>query len=256
MEKWKLFELDCNAYLNKKYGNFFTHFGFSNSTISDIKYENNKKMFYIEVKMPSAQSGQFVLLPDYQNKKFIFSPNNKTKPNKSTDFIIAYMNKHFEKYAHVDSIGQNIDIDPKIFNEWITNTYKDKGVKFMITKGKDYIIFPINQYGNYFFITAKYRIKKSGSSKVPKSKQQEVLKKLTQMNINFELTDDFNIKSNNHLNKLKFQVDDSEYMFSYFKENIYHIRKLSNTRNANVIFSIELRKEQNPTDLENFVNSL
>lgn len=31
MEKWKLFELDCNAYLNKKYGNFFTHFGFSNS---------------------------------------------------------------------------------------------------------------------------------------------------------------------------------------------------------------------------------
>ena len=144
------------------------------------------------------------------------------------------MNKYFEKYAHVDSIGQNIDIDPKIFNEWITNAYKDKGVKFMITKGKDYIIFPINQYGNYFFITAKYRIKKSGSSKVPKSKQQEVLKKLTQMNINFELTDDFNIKSNNRLNKLK----------------------LSNTRNANVIFSIELRKEQNPTDLENFVNSL
>lgn len=76
------------------------------------------------------------------------------------------------------------------------------------------------------------------------------------MNINFELTDDFNIKSNNRLNKLKFQVDDSEYMFSHFKENIYHIRKLSNTRNANVIFSIELRKEQNPTDLENFVNSL
>ncbi|MCT7850829.1 MAG: hypothetical protein N4Q26_01805, partial [Lactobacillus iners] len=74
------------------------------------------------------------------------------------------MNKYFEKYAHVDSIGQNIDIDPKIFNEWITNAYKDKGVKFMITKGKDYIIFPINQYGNYFFITAKYRIKKSGSS--------------------------------------------------------------------------------------------
>lgn len=76
------------------------------------------------------------------------------------------------------------------------------------------------------------------------------------MNIDFELTDDFNVISNEKLDKLKFTLKDSEYMFSYFNNNIYRIRKLSNTKNANVIFSIKLIKEQDIIDLEYFVKTL
>lgn len=256
MKKWEEFELNCTKYLNNKYGNYFTHLGFSNSISNDIEYNNKNKKFYIEVKMPLSQSGQFVLLPDYKNKKFIFSKKNKTTLNYTTSLIIKYMNKHFEKYIKSGTRGKDIVINKTIFNNWVINTYRKKGVKFFITKGKDYIIFPIEKYGKYFSVTAKYRIKKSGSSKVPISNQKEVIELLNTMNIHFELTDDFNVISNEKLDKLKFTLKDSEYMFSYFNNNIYRIRKLSNTKNANVIFSIKLIKEQDIIDLEYFVKTL
>lgn len=256
MEKWKKFELDCTEYLNEKYGNNFIHLGFSNSTISDIKYENKTKKFYIEVKMPLAQSGQFVLLPDYDKKKFIFSKRNKTKQNENVNFIIKYMNDNFEKYASVGTAGKNIEINQKIFSSWIKNKYKKNKVKFLITKSSNYIIFPIEKYEKYFYITAKYRIKKSGSSKVPKNEWNKIIERLNFININFVLTEDFKIKSNENLNKMKFIVENSEYMLSNYKDDIYVIRKLSNTRNANVIFKIQLLKDQDNEDLRTFINSL
>ncbi|WP_073507910.1 hypothetical protein [Streptobacillus notomytis] len=76
------------------------------------------------------------------------------------------------------------------------------------------------------------------------------------MNILFEIIDNFNIKYSENLNKLKFVDDDAEYMFSHLENDIYRIRKLSTTRNANVIFSIKLIKEQEDKDLKTFIDAL
>ena len=45
------------------------------------------------------------------------------------------------------------------------------------------------------------------------------------------------MSSSNYLHNLRFSLGDNEYMFSK-REDLYEIRKLSNTYNANVIFSI------------------
>lgn len=256
MEQWKKFELECNDYLNEKYGDYFNHMGFSDSTVSDIKYKNNDNTFYIEAKMPSAQSGQFVVIPDYEKKEFIFSPKNRTKEDENTKIIIEYMNENFDIYSNPGTSGKSIEIDQDIFSNWIVNYYKQKGVKFFITKGDDFIIFPIEKYSNYFHISATYRIKKSGSNNVPKNRQKEVIEKLNTMNIEYEIIDDFKIHSTQNLDKVKFTSGDSEYMFRKFEENIYRIRKLSNTRNPNVIFSIELIKNQDENDLGTFLKSI
>lgn len=137
MSDWRQFELECVDYLKKQYGNFFEHLGFSDSTTSDIKYNRGDKSFFIEAKMPQAQSGQFVLLPDLKNRKFIFSPRNKSE-----------------------------------------------------------------------------------------------------------------------MDKVKFSVIDSDYMIRLVSDDIYRIRKLSNTYNANVIFSIKLKREQEPSDLLEFESHL
>lgn len=50
--------------------------------------------------MPSAQSGQFVLLPDSDKKEFVFSPRNKSKIDENVQFIIDHMNKNFSKYEN------------------------------------------------------------------------------------------------------------------------------------------------------------
>src|SRR5699024_12543004 len=67
---------------------------------------------------------QFVLLPDYEKKEFVFSTRNKTKQNENTDFIIQYMNKNFERYANAGTTGEDIEIDQKIFNSWIVKDRK------------------------------------------------------------------------------------------------------------------------------------
>lgn len=97
MDDWKIFELECVDYLNKQYGGGFKHLGYSDSTVSDIEYKSGLNSFYIEVKMPVAQSGQFVLLVDQENREFVFSSRNKTKRDESVDFIIEHMNENFEK---------------------------------------------------------------------------------------------------------------------------------------------------------------
>ncbi len=256
MEKWEEFEIDCTNYLNKTYGNYFKHMGFSDSTTSDIRYEKEEDSFLIEAKMSSAQSGQFVLIPDYKKQEFIFSPRNKSKLDDNVEFIINHMNDNFIKYKNVGTRGEDINISQEVFSDLIVNTYKEKGVEFLITKGRDFIIFPIEKYCEYFKISAKFREKKSGSSNVPKSRQKEVIAKLNDMDIEYELLDDFLIKSLQELDKNKFSIQDSNYMFSRYKENVYRIRKLSNTRNPNVIFSIKLLKEQEGSDLEKFKSRL
>ena len=90
MSTWKDFEIQCTEYLNSCYGTYakFTLQGGANSTVPDIYVKTNTgSSFYIEVKEPNAQSGQFVLLPDEINKKFVFSPRNKTAANEFTDII-------------------------------------------------------------------------------------------------------------------------------------------------------------------------
>lgn len=256
MSDWRQFELECVDYLKKQYGNFFEHLGFSDSTTSDIKYNRGDKSFFIEAKMPQAQSGQFVLLPDLKNRKFIFSPRNKSEMDENVEFIIDLMNSDFEKYQNAGTRGENLDLPQELVSGWIINSYKRLGVEFFITKGNDFIVFPINQYNKYFDISCKYRVKKSGSSSVPKSRQNDVRKKLQMMNFDFEEQENFMIKTTNDMDKVKFSVIDSDYMIRLVSDDIYRIRKLSNTYNANVIFSIKLKREQEPSDLLEFESHL
>ena len=256
MSDWRQFELECVDYLNKRYGRFFEHLGFSDSTTSDIEYNRGDKSFFIEAKMPEAQSGQFVLLPDLKNREFIFSPRNKSKIDQNVESIIEFMNSDFEKYQNAGTRGENLDLPQELVSDWIINSYKSLGVEFFITKGDNFIIFPIHKYSKYFDINCKYRVKKSGSSSVPKSRQNDVKKKLQMMNFVFEELDNFMIKTVEDMDRVKFSVNDADYMIRLVGDDIYRIRKLSNTYNANVIFSIKLKREQEPNDLLEFESYL
>ena len=52
--------------------------------------------------------------------------------------------------------------------------------------------------------------------------------------------------------KFKIQAIHYDYQFNPIKDNLFEIRRLSNTKNANVIFSISLMKEQAENDLIEF----
>lgn len=261
MVTWRNFEIDCTNYLNTKYGAYakFISFGGSNSNIPDITAETNSGGFFgIEAKYCPAQSGQFVLLSDISMRQFVYSGLNATSPNMCACIIIDHMNTFFDEYLDAGTKGKEIVFDncAKVFSTWIIDYYKKKGVKYFITN--NYIILPIERFSRYFNVTAKYRVKRSGSNSVGKSNLSTVINYIES---SFEIYGykyvgpKLFIKAPVGMHNTKFILDGSEYMFS-LRGKDYEIRKLSNTNNANVIFSIQLKSNQFKEDVTAFENDL
>lgn len=260
MRPGEKFETKCYEYLKKSYktnNTNFYHEGGMDSTKSDIAVVKNGSIeFYIEAKDTSAQSGQFVLLPDENNEIFIFSPRNKSKPNEMTDIIIDYMNSEFQRFNNAGTAGQSLDIDTNVFADWIIEHYKDKNVKYFISyDSDDYVIFPIHKFKQYFNILANYRIKKSGSSEPAK---KDIISVKQMINRYYDSARFYQTEKKlfvdipEKINKDKFILRNYTYYLSEQSSGDYEVRKLSNTYNMNVIFSIELIKSQDTKDLEEF----
>lgn len=255
LKSWEINEKECFLYLINNYGNKFILEGSHNSNISDIKVIN--KNYYIEAKSIKSQCGQFVVLEE--NNKFIYSNKNKTSINEYSNYIINYMNNNFHLFTNVTSKPIDIMLDTNIFYSWVKNFYKLKNVKYFITKvnSNNYIIIPLDNIDNYFNISACYRVKKSGSSNITKNNFDEIKSLLNNIDFTFiEKNEKIFIKTKSHINeKLKGHV--YTYQFKLIEKDLYEIRRLSNTNNPNVIFSIELiKKEQDENDLNLFLEDI
>ena len=245
MANWIEFEIECTDYLNKRFGAHasFIHQGGADSTVPDILAKTNHgNSFYIDAKYSPAQCGQFVLFPDIATQTFIYSSQNSNRINIYTEKIIEHMNKQFDEFREAGTAGKDIVMEngSSIFSHWIILTYQEKGAKFFITN--NHTLLPIEIFREYFDVTAKYRIKRSGSSSVGKSRLALVLEYIETHNYTITGSraegDKLFVTSNKNLHNLRFILGKYEYMFSR-RGAEYEIRKLSNTYNANVIFSIK-----------------
>lgn len=263
MDKWRLFEDSCIDYLNQTYGNEGLEFigtGKSDSTSSDIKVmKHGQKIFNMESKMPESQSGQFVLIDN--DGKFIFSGKNKSQENEFTDLIINYINSNYSIFKNVSTKSIPINLPTNIFEEWIKGHYINKDVEFVITSDSNdnFIIFPIDKYGDYFEIKANFRIKTSGSRELSK-KYEHIVKRLFEENfapchIEWKGSKAYIVSDINIANKTKLYGSNYRYQFN-IEDNKYLIKMLSNTNNANVIFSIVLINRQDDSDLDKFIKKM
>lgn len=256
MATWEEFEVQCTNYLNSRFGHYaiFFHQGGADSTVPDILVKTNSgKSFYIDAKHSPAQCGQFVLLPNLGNRTFEYSPKNVNLINRYAEMIMNYMNQDFDAFIEAGVSGKDIYIknSSDIFANWIIQTYKNKGVRFFITN--QYTLLPIERFSDYFEVTAKYRIKRSGSTNVGRSRIPSVMDYIdahgyavTGTHIN---SDKLFISSSRNLHDCRFILHGIEYMFS-FRGDKYELRKLSNTYNANVIFSIRQKSSKGMSDNE------
>lgn len=261
---WQEFEIFCLNYLTHIFGNYFSSRGGSDSTHSDIEYSNERINFAIECKMPHSQSGQFVLIPNEEYKIFDFSKKNKTSRTlDGTEEIIKYVNEHFDEFSSPGTKGVELQMDPSVYERWIKAMYRQKNVEYIMTSineticDENIVILPLDKIGEYFDISCKYRVKKSGSSGVGKKKYKDACKMLKQSGIEFVEVDGCQIYMEKKLinsiyvgteGKYKFNLNTCEPAFTYM------IRVLSNTFNANIIFSLKIKDgvTQDPTILEAF----
>lgn len=257
MNPGEKFENDCYEYLTRTYkGTIFRSEGGMDSTKSDIAVmKNGFTRFYIEVKNADAQSGQFVLLPDEESETFVFSPRNRSEPNEMTEIIIQYMNNDFHRFSNAGTSGESLDIDPSVYSDWITQHYIDRGVKYVISRKDGFVILPIRNFSSYFKITAYYRTKKSGSGYPAKKDLADVTKEIISIypSATFEIYDsELFVALDEPLRCDRFELGKYTYYFSRTDGGTYKIKRLSNTHNMNVIFSIKLKKGQDLQDLSEF----
>ena len=256
MAEWLAFEVQCTRHLNDKFGHLatFRHLGGEDSTVSDIEVKPKRGgKFFMDAKMTPAQCGQFVLLPNVSRGCFVFSDRNKTRLTPQVQAIIDHMNTDFEAYKEAGTAGKDIDLNDggKVFCDWIVSTYLQKGTEFFITNG--YTILPIRDFAKHFDVTATYRVKRSGSASVGTRKAPSIIQYIKSKNypISKYCTEDDKlfVYSSSYLHDKRFVFGDYEYMFSA-RGDRYEIRKLSNTFNANVIFSIYKKPAKGLTDEE------
>lgn len=110
----------------------------------------------------------------------------------------------------------------------------------------------------YFDIQAKYRVKKSGSRKPAQKDISKIKDKILEEypEAVFHEEDKKLYVSKITVGKTKFLIGKYTYFLSEQSERDYEVRKLSNTNNGNVIFSIQLKQEQNDTDRKEFEEAL
>lgn len=262
MASWKEFEKACFHHLVTTYGQLcsFEPLGQSDSTFPDVRViPPHGSPFYVETKESLAQCGQFVLFPNPDQEAFTYSPRNKTPMNTYSQEIIHYMNQNFQVYANAGTKGAGIPLHSSIFYGWIKQYYAGKGVRFFITKGRDYILLPIEKFEDYFSVWADYRTKNSGSNNPSRKNLPEIRSILDARFCQYELEKTGRktyVKTSYPLGGLKLPGEKYTYLFNQTGVQTYNIRRLSNTKNANVIFSISLKKEQDPQDLQLFLQSL
>ena len=241
MSSWKEFENSCFEYLRETYGDKYTLEGGSNSSVADIRVDDNGESFYIEVKKCPAQCAQFVLFPDEDTKSFKFSEKNAVECNESANKIISYMNGIFEEYSKPGKKGKEIVFDDEVFFDWVKYVYRNKNVRYFITN--NFKIIPLEKISECFDIKAIYRVKRSGSRTVGKKNIPTVESSLRDTS-DYELYSEGSklyVSSCEELNGYRFSVEGVNYMFSK-REDKYEVRRLSDTQNSNVIFSLKLKK--------------
>ncbi|MDD4795411.1 MAG: hypothetical protein PHG03_02505 [Bacilli bacterium] len=251
---WKEYEKHAAKLLNEEFDKTIFKIvsqGEEDSTKPDIVIItiDEKNSFFLEVKMPNAQSSQFVL--EIDNNKFIYGTRNKYKSNLFSRSIIDYMNKNFTKYNKVSQSGILIPIDEKFINAWIISNLQNKGIEYIFSGTRDNErIIPIDAFGEYFKATTFFRRKKSGSRILSKNKTEDFLASFNDK-FSYEPALIFNdkktfIKSkkefkNNELFIQSIKNEHITYYLSKKENNKYEIKILSSTNNPNVIFQLSVK---------------
>lgn len=159
---------------------------------------------------------------------------------------MEFMNSDFDGFREAGTAGKEIIMSnsKEIFAKWIIQVYSEKNTKFFISN--NFTIIPIESISDFFDISAKYRIKRSGSGNVGKRGFQFIKDylKTSELNISEYKTseDKLFVTSLQDLHGYRFILGKYEYMLS-LRDDEYEVRKLSNTYNANVIFSIKLKEK-------------
>lgn len=248
MPKWEQFEINAAKYLTTNItvdGISFKARGSHDSTASDIIVSlNNKLIFTIECKFSPAQSSQFVVIN--KNGRFSISTKSRNTPD-GTQEIIAHMNANSDYYSSQDESIPLLCCRELMYSR-IVQQIRKKSPLFISSSvienfcpDNPLILDRVDKISSYFDVSGVYRVKQSGTRE-PAKKDLDLIR---------EFFHKKKIKITEKHPKCYIQ-DPKATISQYFLENKFflqdpidgnrEIRKISGTRNKNVIFTLKLKE--------------
>jgi hypothetical protein len=262
------FEAKCVRYLKKNYPNHsFVLKGGNNSTESDILVDNK---FYIECKMTEngkkkdgAQSSGFSLSLNSEGTRFEYSKKDKSGLTNSAKQIVKYINKNFDSFKDLvnrNSKTKDIDLDKRVFSNYINEYYKEKNVKYFMSLHEGKIILFKNtpsMIEKYFDICATVRYLSDGTRYLPKKIRDSVIKFLKSKykikNVDFNDLNTIISTDEPILEPYVDYEDCSLYISNYrMPDNEYKVMKLTGNGAPRVIFNLTTKRDQDIRDVESF----
>lgn len=261
IKKWEMFESEAVLFLEQalcKTGCVVCKCGGHNSRESDIQiFIGDGSSFFVETKMPKSQTSQFVL--DVQDTGVFFSENNFSKKNWYSLRILKFLNNKFNDISEIRCSGpQVLEIPKKVSFGYIKRDFREKGIKFVVSKDLDnkFTVIPIERLDKFFDVKCILRRKKSGSRKLSEKYSEDFEKSvgsnldvriLKEDNRHFVVSKEPISRGNCYINSMGYP--NIRYFLSRKSENMYEVRILSNTNNINVIFSLDRKRN---IDIEDF----
>jgi len=266
------FEAKCTRYLKKNYPDHkFTLKGGNNNQESDILVDDK---FYIECKMTEngkkkngSQSTGFSIKLNEAGNKFECAEYLDS----NTDLIMNDINNNFDqciKLLKPHSKTYSIQLDQKVFAQWIYNYYTGKNVKFIFTvyKGKN-VIFKntVSNILKYFNILADVRYVKYGTKVLPNYLYDEVINSLKHKYKSLHIKNNKDENDRNTVVTINSDIEDPYININDYtiylssntdNDNEYKLMKVSKYGTARVVFTLHSKLEQDIKDLNAFNNYL
>mgnify|MGYP004652142415 FL=1 len=256
MKNWKDFETLNVNYLKDNLINLnvdIEKMGDADSTRPDIQIvlKNNLKKFFIETKMPSSQTSQFVV--EIENNRFIYGKKNKFESNEFSEEIIDLLNENFKYYKNVGQSGLEVPVPILIAFGWIISNMKNKNVEFIMSvdNHNNNVIIPVEKFNEFFNVKTILRRKKSGSTPIPKIYYNDFKTNLEKNFIDYNPIifiqgNRLYIKLNKELSKNECYIksdllENKRYYLSNTGDNVYEIKLTSATNNPNIIFELSAK---------------
>ena len=256
--RWREEEDDACEFLKQKFKAYFKRIkkvGGSNSTAPDIEVETmNDTVFNIEVKCARARGGQFALRDT--SISFEFSRRNKSVDGEAAKKIVAYINQNYDPFVETGKTGASLEGmpgAPDVFSDWIRERLEAYNVRFILARPdrNDFLIIPVDRFKKSFDVSARCRLKASGSQRLSIKAMNSLLNYLNNdllphvkggETMKAEITTEGLIihKSGN----LQFEyitLNGANYYLSDQGDR-YVVKKVSDTANYTVVFSLNLKR--------------
>ena len=220
---------------------------------------NGARILNIECKYYKSQSSQFVVFENNKDKLFYFSPRNKSLESDALP-IINHLNANYEYYSKNSNNAKgntSLICENNLMSDFIIKNMKNKAsviISSDFTNNFDLkrplTISNVTDIAENYSVSGEYRHKKSGSRPTIKKHLTNFQHKAEMINDRFYVYDPYKKLDDYQDNKKLFLSKDV--VMSGYRE----IRKISNTNNRNIIFSLKLKDDAKVHTSKDFLKNI